>query len=366
MNIGIICWPSWGGSGIIATELAIALTQKAHNVHLFSWNLPVRLNTIYPNLIFHQIPLETHPLFPHPFYTISLASFVHRIVEEYHLDIIHAHYVIPHTISTLIVKSIAQIKLITTLHGTDIYLLCNSYKSLIEYGLNMSDGITAVSNHLINFTKQNFNIKKDINLIYNFVDTERFKRTKEKKLRKFYAKKGEKILIHISNFRMIKRTPQIIEIFKHVLDKLAAKLILIGEGPELDYVKNKAKQLGVDKDVYFLGAIEETADILSIADLFLLVSEIESFGLAALEAMSCEVPVVAYQVGGIPELIINAETGFLIPSQDIQAFTAAVIKLLTDKELYIKFAKASRMIATQKFNKDYIVAMYEKYYESIL
>jgi N-acetyl-alpha-D-glucosaminyl L-malate synthase BshA len=368
MNIGIVCWPGFGGSGVIATELAIALAQKGHKVHLISWQVPVRLDKVYPNLFFHAVPLDTYSFFPYPFYTISLASTIYRVVNDYQLDIIHTHYAIPHTQAALFVKQICKVKVITTLHGTDIYLLGTdaSYKKIIEYSINMSDGVTAVSQALINYTEKNFNLTKKIKLIYNFINPEKFKRIHNLNLRRFYAKDNEKIIMHISNFRETKNVLQVVDVFRDILSKLQAKLILVGEGPQLNLVKERVKQKNLSEKVYFLGSTNTSAELLSIADLFILTSTIESFGLVALEAMSCQVPVVAYRVGGLPEVIEDGKCGFLVNLNETSKLADCAIRLLKDKDLHSSFSYTARKIAESKFNQKNIVDEYERYYYSIL
>lgn len=375
MNIGIVCYPTYGGSGVIATELAIELARRKHNVHLICHHRPVRLSKSYPSLTFHGAEVTPYPLFAYPFYTLSIASKIYEVIKEYNIEILHLHYAIPHTPSALLAKYMMNTsedmpKIITTLHGTDINLLGfePGYRALINFSLKMSNGITAVSRYLLELTKKEFELDESkAQVIYNFVDPEIFTPyTQSNDLKKLYSKNNEKIVTHISNFRKVKNTIDVIRIFKIIVSKLPARLLLIGHGPDIPYLENMVKEMGLSASIEFLGEINEVAPFLAISDLFILPSRTESFGLAALEAMSCKVPVVASNVGGLPEVIVNGVSGYIVNPGDVNTMAEYSLKILQDEKLQKKMGDAARQIACDKFSLKRIVSQYEDYYEFIM
>jgi len=371
MKIGIICYPTFGGSGIVATELGIKLAERGHEIHFISYATPMRLDKFQDNVYFHEVDIPHYPLFEFHLYTLALTGKIIEVIKYENLDIIHAHYAIPHAISGILTKNIlkdTKIKLLTTLHGTDITLvgLEPAFHPLVKYSLEMSDGITAVSNYLKNNTLQHFNINKDINVIYNFIDTEYYKRKENCRFKKSIAPNDEKILVHTSNFRGVKRVKDTILILNEVIKTVPAKLVLIGDGPERSDAEKLTRELGLNEHVKFLGKQTVIVDLLSAADVFLLPSQSESFGLSALEAMSCGVPVVASNIGGIPEVVIHGESGYVAELGDITRMAKYVKELLTNEKKWNLFSKNSRNIAEEKFNYKKIIPQYEKMYEELL
>ena len=371
MRVGIVCYPTYGGSGVVATELAIELARREHDIHLICHHRPVRLQKTYPGLTFHGAEVTPYPLFAYPFYTLSLASKIYEVVKEYNLEILHVHYAIPHTPAALLAKFMIKEntpKIITTLHGTDIHLVGfdPSFRQITKFSLEVSDGITAVSKYLLGLTEEEFGLegnKKQV--IYNFVDPRRFKRGNQQDLKKVYSPNGEKIITHISNFRKIKRIPDLVRAFKIICSHIPARLLLIGHGPETTQIENMAKELGLSSRVNFLGEINDIVRYLSASDLFLLSSQMESFGLAALEAMSCEVPVVAARVGGLPEVIEDGISGFLVDFGDIEGLAQRSLEILQDEKLQAEMGRAGRQIACERFSLKEIVSHYEEYYGEV-
>ncbi len=371
MRIGIVCYPTFGGSGVIATELGKSLGQRGHEVHFICYNVPVRLSSPASNTHFHLVEVVSYPLFQFPPYTLALASKIAEVIERYKLDLIHVHYAVPHSVSAHLAQQMVgnkTIKIITTLHGTDIQLvgLEPSYFRVIKYAIENNNGITAVSDYLARTTHEEFRTRCDIRVIPNFVDTARFKREANPHLRNRFAAPGEKIVTHISNFRNLKRVPDVVLIFQEIRRQLPAKLLLVGEGPEFTRVLEVINQLGLYDQVILLHLQDRVEDILAISDLFLLPSEIESFGLAALEAMAAEVPVVATDVGGLPEVVEHDGCGYLAPVGDIRLMGDYAVKILQDESLARKFGARGREIAQERFSEENIVAQYERYYEEIL
>ena len=362
MKIGIVCFPTYGGSGIIATELAHALSSR-HEIHLVSHNEPVRFEK-KDNITFHRVKFLDYPLFEtNPYsYTLPLTSKLVEITQSENLDLIHAHYAIPHAVSAYLAKEICKnnIKVITTLHGTDSYLvgILPSLKPVTQLAIQKSDGLTAVSKYLKRVTLNKFTVSKEIEVIPNFVDHKKFK--------KIEKNQNQKIIIHSSNFRPVKRITDIINAFEIISKEINCKLILIGHGPELEKSKNLAKNLNLLNQISFLGNITNLENILGKADVFLLPSEIESFGLAALEAMSCQVPVVASNVGGLKELISNGKEGYLTNVGAIDKIAYYTIKILQDSELQKKLGKNARKKVLKKYVPDIIVPKYETFYKKIL
>ncbi len=370
MHIGITCYPTYGGSGVIATELGKALAEKGHSVHFISYALPMRLEGFSNNIIYHEVEMSNYPLFDFPMYTLALASKMVEVAQYEKIDLFHCHYAIPHATSAYLAKQMLNqpnLKVITTLHGTDITLvgLEPSFLSVMKFSIEQSDGVTAVSRFLREKTLTNYNIEKEIEVIPNFVDVARFKNTHSDEVRKQCAPHGEKVVVHTSNFRPVKRVVDVIRIFAEIRKRLPARLLLIGDGPERSQCELLARELGIHDDVKFLGKQTELVPILSSADLFLMPSQSESFGLSALEAMACEVPVISSSVGGLPELVAHGQTGFIAEFGDIDRMSRYAIDLLTNPSKHQLFAKASRQKAME-FNSDKIIAQYEQYYEKIL
>jgi N-acetyl-alpha-D-glucosaminyl L-malate synthase BshA len=371
MKIGFICYPTYGGSGVIGAELGQFLARRGHEVHFICYNIPARLIPYAQNIIFHPVEVVAYPLFQFPPYTIALASKTAEVIKNYGLNLIHAHYAIPHSTSAHLAQQIVgdnSLKIITTLHGTDIRLvgMDPSYYSVTKYSIENNNGITAVSNYLARVTKEEFKIDKHIEVIPNFVDTERFKRKTSSETRVVYAEPNEKIVTHVSNFRSPKRVTDVVRIFKKISQKVPAWLLMVGEGPDMGVAMELVNTLGLTSRVRFLHMIDPVEDILSISDLFLLPSGTESFGLAALEAMSCEVPVVATDVEGIPELVEHGGCGFLAPVKDVDKMAEYAIKILYDEVFQNRLGERGREIALEKFNEEAIVSRYEQYYEKVL
>ena len=371
MKIGITCYPTYGGSGVVATELGKGLAKRGHQIHFISYAMPMRLDRFMNNIFYHEVEMATYPLFEFPLYTPALASKMVEVAKFEKLDLIHAHYAIPHATSAYIAKQILNdehLRIITTLHGTDITLigLEPSFLSVMKFSIEKSDGVTAVSRFLKEKTITNYGINKEIEVIPNFVDTELFKRMADTKLRKTIAPNGERILIHISNFRLVKRVTDVIRIFNLVLKKIPSKLVLVGDGPDRSSCENLCRELELGDSVKFLGKQAELVELLSAADLFLMPSQSESFGLSALEAMACEVPVISSSVGGLPELVVHGETGYIAEIGDVERMAKYAIELLSNNTRREMFAKAGRKRAVENFDIDEIVGVYERHYERVL
>lgn len=373
MKIGITCYPTYGGSGVVATELGKALAAKGCEVHFISYALPHRLNNFVENVIFHEVELGNYPLFEHSLYGLALTSKMVEVVEYEKLDLLHVHYAIPHATSAYLANQILKkenkgTKIITTLHGTDITLvgLEPSFLPLVKFSIEESDGVTAVSRFLKEKTLTNYNIKKDIEVIHNFIDTDVFKPICNEQFKNHVSPNGEKILVHTSNFRQVKRVPDTIKILKEVQKKIPTRLVLVGDGPERSECERLARELGVHKDVLFLGKQDGLAEILSSADLFLMPSQSESFGLSALEAMACGIPVVSTSVGGLPELVRHNETGFIAEIGDIDRMAKYAVDLLTNDKKYKVFSDNCLDLAKNSFEKDLVVPRYVEYYEKVL
>ena len=372
MNIGIVCYPTFGGSGVVATELGRALAAKEHNVHFISYSQPARLDFFNPHVFFHEVSIYKYPLFEYVPYETILASKIVDIVKQNKLDVLHVHYAIPHASAALMAKNILMeqgidIPIVTTLHGTDITLVGKdpTYEPVVSYSINHSDAVTAVSESLKRDTYANFHIEKPIFVIPNFIDFSRFVKQKKEHFKKAIAPQGEKILVHTSNFRKVKRVEDVIKIFAIVSKQVACKLLLIGDGPERTNIELLSREMGVDDRVTFLGKQEQIEEILSVCDLFILTSETESFGLAALEAMACEVPVISTNTGGIPEVNIEGVTGYLSNIGDVEDMAKNALKLLSNEELLLTF-KANALTKAKEFQLDKILPMYEKVYEGLL
>jgi N-acetyl-alpha-D-glucosaminyl L-malate synthase BshA len=375
MNVGIVCYASVGGSGIIATELGKALATRGHHVHVLSSDTPARLGDYQPGLWFHRVETPSYPLFREPQYLLSLTNKIVQVARRERLDIVHAHYAIPHATAAYLARQILAEtsaapapRVITTLHGTDITLLGSdpSYSETVAFCIQQSDGVTAVSESLKAETCRALGIRRDIRVIPNFLDCTVYRRRDVAAVRAGLAPQGEKIVIHVSNFRPVKRVDAAVQIFARVRREVPARLIMVGDGPELAAAGQLARRLDLDGSVQFLGEQEQVVPLLSAADVFLLPSAQESFGLAALEAMACEVPVVASRVGGLPEVVEHGVSGFLHPPEDLDAMAASTLRLLTDDGLHRRAAAAARETARRTYCDSKIVPVYEAYYQEIL
>ncbi|MCX2746001.1 N-acetyl-alpha-D-glucosaminyl L-malate synthase BshA [Mangrovivirga sp. M17] len=371
MNIGIVCYPTYGGSGVVATELGKALAQEGHNVHFITYSQPTRLDFFNENLFYHEVDIQTYPLFQYPPYELALASKLVNVVKYENLDILHVHYAIPHASAAYMAKQILategiNIPVITTLHGTDITLVGKdpTYEPVVTFSINQSDGITAVSEDLKEDTYAHFNITKDIEVIPNFIDLERFKKQKKDHFRKAICPENEALIIHTSNFRKVKRVQDVVKIFNNIRKVVPSKLLLVGDGPERTNTESLCRELGACNDIRFLGKLDAVEEILSVADLFIMPSEKESFGLAALEAMACEVPVLSTNAGGLPELNINGVTGFTCDVGDIEAMTGKALEILDPKNLGL--FKKNALKRAKEFEIKNILPKYESFYKRFL
>jgi N-acetyl-alpha-D-glucosaminyl L-malate synthase BshA len=372
MKIAIVCYPTVGGSGIVATELAYNLASFGNIVHLVSYSPPFRFNKYNENIFFHNVPITNYPLFEFPMYTISIAAKLAEIVESENIEIIHCHYAIPHTISGIIAKEIvnkfSKVKVVTTLHGTDVTLVGKqeNFRKIVQYALNKTDAITCVSEFLYQSTIREFSPNKPIEVIPNFVDTNEYKRQSNPKLRRRFADDEEKIIIHISNFRKVKRVPDVVQTFSLIQKQIPSRLILVGDGPDFSEVENLIMKLNLKDKVWLLGEQTSIVELLSISDLFILTSETEGFGLAALEAMSCEVPVVCYNVGGLNEFVFDGINGFLVPLGNIELLANKSIELLRNDTLRQIFAINARKTVVENFDSRIITEKYLNLYLSLI
>ncbi|MBI4747624.1 MAG: N-acetyl-alpha-D-glucosaminyl L-malate synthase BshA [Acidobacteria bacterium] len=373
MNIGITCYATYGGSGIVGSELGMELARRGHQVHFISSALPTRITELNDNVHFHEVEIANYPLFDHPPYTLALAVKMAEVIREQKLDLLHVHYAIPHSVAAFLAREMLvdfkHIPFVTTLHGTDITLVGadRSYLPITRFGILKSDGVTAVSQYLKTATCEVFDVPQDvIEVIPNFISPQIYQRKPQDCLLEKCAPKGEKILMHISNFRAVKRVTDCIRIFARLNGKLKAKLLMVGDGPEKSQAEWLARQLGVHKDVVFAGKQPNIPAYLSLADVLLLPSETESFGLSALEAMACEVPVVASHVGGLPEVVIDGETGYLADVGDIEAMAKYVQKILTSESLGKKMGALGRQVAIERYSAASIIPHYEAYYQKVL
>jgi N-acetyl-alpha-D-glucosaminyl L-malate synthase BshA len=371
MKIGIVCYPTYGGSGVVATELGKALALAGHQVHFITYTQPPRLDIFSENIFYHEVSVASYPLFEYLPYESALASKMVDVTMNEKLDLIHVHYAIPHASAAYLAKQILKYKgihvpVITTLHGTDITLVGRdpSFEPVVTFSINESDGVTAVSESLKNDTYDEFEILSHIEVIPNFIDLQRFQKRPHEHFKKSLCPNGEKLLMHTSNFRKVKRIEDIVKVFALVRKKIPAKLVLIGDGPERSGIEALCRELEVQNDVRFLGKMDGIEEALSLADLFLLTSEKESFGLAALEAMACEVPVISSNAGGIPEVNIHGETGFVSEIGDVKDMAANAIKMLSDPILHDQM-KANALARAQEFDIVKILPLYERYYERI-
>lgn len=372
MNIGIVCYPTYGGSGVVATELGKALANKGHKVHFITYQEPVRLDSFHENIFYHEVSALDYPLFQYQPYESALASKIVDVAQFEKLDILHVHYAIPHASSALIARSILKEKgynlpFVTTLHGTDITLVGKDpgYKPVVEYSINHSDGITSVSKSLKDDTYNNFNITREIEVIPNFIDFSRFKKTDKDHFKKAIAPNGEKILTHVSNFRKVKRVEDVVKMFGEVRKTIPSKLFLVGDGPERMGCEILCRNMGICDDVRFLGKQDAVEELLAVSDLFILPSETESFGLAALEAMAVEVPVISSNAGGLSEINIQGATGFMSNVGDFEDMAKNAVYILEDETRLNEFKK-NALAHAKTFDIANILPLYEAYYNKVI
>src|SRR6266498_3288044 len=378
LKIGITCYPTYGGSGVVATELGLELAQRGHEIHFITYAQPIRLNRPTLNIHYHEVEVSRYPLFEYPPYDLALATRMAEVAEIYDLDLLHVHYAIPHSVSALLARQMLawgpkhrRLPFVTTLHGTDITLVGQdpSYLPVTRFSIEQSDGVTAISQYLRERTVREFGIQNNITVIYNFVNCELYCREKEKDLtehRAEYAPHGERILLHVSNFRPVKRVTDVIEIFDRVRKKVPAKLLLLGDGPERSPAEWLAVKKGIHDDVIFLGKREQVYEKLAIADVLLLPSELESFGLVALEAMASEVVPIATRVGGVPEVIEHEKSGFLAAVGDVEAMASYAVGILSDEKKLRKMGEQCRAAAKARFCTSKIIPQYEEFYRRVL
>jgi len=373
MKIGVVCYPTYGGSGVLATELGLGLARRGHEVHFITYRRPARLGGFQANVFYHEVDSGSdYPLFEFAPYETSLASKLVDVIENYGLDLLHVHYAVPHASVAYMARKILisrgkYVPFVTTLHGTDITLVGTNpaFAPTITFAINKSDGVTAVSESLRKDTLANFEICNPIEVIYNFIDFNRFRRGDKDHFKTAIAPNGERILIHVSNFRPVKRVDDVIYIFKIVNDEIPSKLLLIGDGPERSRCEELSRRLGLTKDIRFLGKQDAVEELLAVSDLFLLPSASESFGLAALEAMACQVPVISSDVGGIPEVNIDGQTGYLSGVGMVDKMAEDALKILKDDEALGRF-RAAALAQAARFDIEEIIPKYEAYYRQVL
>jgi L-malate glycosyltransferase len=377
MKIGITCYPTYGGSGVVATELGLELAQRGHEIHFISYAQPIRLRGAEPNIHYHEVEVSRYPLFDYPPYDLALATRMAEVAQLYDLDLLHVHYAIPHSVSALLARQMLaagpraqRLPFVTTLHGTDITLvgLDRSYLPITRYSIEQSDGVTAISNYLRERTQRVFDVKNRIEVIYNSVNSDVYFRNPEASpaLRAEYAPNNERILVHLSNFRPVKRLGDVIEIFDRVRKQIPSRLLLIGDGPDRSVAEWLAVQKGIHSDVLFLGKQDQIQEKLAIADIMLMPSELESFGLAALEAMACEVVPISTRAGGVPEVIDHGKTGYLADVGDVDTMARYAIELLGNEQRLREMGKAARAVAMDRFSASKIVKQYEDFYRRVL
>ena len=371
MRIGITCYPTYGGSGVVATELGQELAARGHDIHFISYAPPIRMNPNDPHIHFHEVEVASYPLFDHPPYTLALATKMLEVFEAESLDVLHVHYAIPHSVSAMLARSMAaprRLPFVTTLHGTDITLVGSnrSYLPITRFSIEQSDGVTAISDYLLKQTLKEFDIKRPIDVIPNFVNCDLYTRQPNEAQRTQWAPNGEPILMHLSNFRPVKRLTDTVEIFAIVRAKMPAKLVLIGDGPDRGAAEYLVRKKRLQKDVFFLGKQNAVYEKLSSADLFLLPSQLESFGLAALEAMACEVPVVATNVGGIPEVVQHSVDGYLVEPGDVMEAGRYALEILSRADRGREMGHQARLNAKSKFCANDVIPRYEDYYRRVL
>ena len=375
MKIGITCYPTYGGSGVVATELGIELAARGHDIHFITYSPPFRLTGREANIHFHEVAVSNYPLFEHPPYDLALATRMAEVAEFYSLDLLHVHYAIPHSVSALLARQMLaarghRLPFITTLHGTDITLvgLDRSYLPITKFGIEQSDGVTAISSYLRDRTRQAFDITREIEVIRNFVNCDVYIRKPElvAAMRPRFAQPNERLIVHLSNFRPVKRIQDAVEVFARVSRALPARLMLIGDGPDRSIAEHLAREHNIQDRIHFVGKQDNVNELLPLADLMLMPSEMESFGLAALEAMACGVPTIGTRVGGVPELIDDGRNGLLFEVGDIEAMSTAAIALLSDEARLEAMAKAGRKTAQDNFCTSRVIPLYENYYDRVI
>lgn len=372
MKIGIVCYPTFGGSGVVATELGKALAEKGHRIHFITYSQPVRLDSFSENISYHEVTAAQYALFDYVPYESALTSKLVDVALHEKLDILHVHYAIPHASVAYMAKQILsshgiKLPIVTTLHGTDITLVGrdSSYEPVVTFAINHSDGVTAVSDSLKKDTYKNFKITKDVEVIPNFIDLKRFSKKPKDHFRKAITPNGERLIVHTSNFRKVKRVQDVVEVFDLVRKEIPAKLLMIGDGPDRHKIEELCREKGMDDEVRFLGKQEMVEEILSISDLFVMPSETESFGLAALEAMACQVPVISSDSGGMPELNVNGVTGFMSKVGDVEDMAKNALYILKDDAVLSKFRQAA-LARAKEFDIHQIMPMYERYYSRVI
>lgn len=370
MKIGIVCYPTFGGSGVVATELGKGLAKKGHEVHFITYSQPTRLDFFNENLFYHEVNIRSYPLFKYPPYELALASKMVDVAKNEKLDLLHVHYAIPHASAAVMAKQILkaegiEIPVVTTLHGTDITLVGKdpSYEPVVTYSINHSDGVTSVSEDLKKDTYKHFNITREIKVIPNFIDLQKFQRQRKDHFKLAICPNGEKLVVHTSNFRKVKRVDDVVKIFKKISETIPARLLLVGDGPERGHIEGLCRELGIYDEVRFLGKLEAVEEVLSVADLFLMPSEKESFGLAALEAMACQVPVISSNAGGIPELNIDGVTGFTSKIGNVEEMTKNALHILSEENL--ETFKKNALERAKEFDIVKILPIYEEFYQQV-
>lgn len=373
MRIGITCYPTYGGSGAVATELGMELARRGHEIHFVTYDMPFRLTGFQERVFFHEVEMQDYPLFEHPPYSLALAVALHDAVRKHQLDLVHMHYAIPHAASAFLAREMLKherpLRIATTLHGTDITLvgLHPSFHEITRFSILESDGLTAVSEYLREETVRDFAVPRDrIEVIPNFIDTDAWYPNREPCHRSKLAPRGDKIVMHVSNFRPVKRVERVVEVFARIRERVQARLVLVGDGPDRPRALVRAAELGVAEHVLSLGKFAKVEEILSCADLFLLPSQTESFGLAALEAMACGAPVIASRTGGLPEVVDDGVSGFLIESGAVDAMAEAGVRLLQDDALHARMSEAARALAVERFSAKAVVPRYEAFYERVI
>jgi L-malate glycosyltransferase len=371
MKIGITCYPTYGGSGVVATELGLELAARGHDIHFISYAVPVRMTDASDRLHFHEVELMNYPLFDHPPYTLALASKMYNVASSEGLDLLHVHYAIPHSVSAYLARAMTRprrLPFVTTLHGTDITLVGQdrSYLPITRFSIEESDSVTAISTYLRKVTQDELGIQRPVEVIPNFVNCDVFQPANGRCRREEFAREGEKILVHLSNFRPIKRVPDVVDIFELVRREIPAKLLMIGDGPDRVTAEWMVREKGLTKDVVFMGKQNQVQTLLNCADVLLLPSDLESFGLAALEGMASGVPAVCSKVGGLPEVIQDGVEGYLVPAREVKTMAARSLDILTDPDRREKMGRAARLRAQSDFCSDKIIPLYEKLYERVL
>jgi N-acetyl-alpha-D-glucosaminyl L-malate synthase BshA len=371
MKIGVTCYPTYGGSGVVATELGKAMAQRQHQIHFISYSLPFRLQHYDARIFFHEVEMVSYPLLEHSTYAIALAAKMSEVGGQVGLDLFHVHYAIPHAVSAFLARSILGPKgprIVTTLHGTDITLVGSdhSYLPITRFAIEQSDGVTAISHHLRETTCREFDVRRDIRVIYNFVNCDIYQPERDEELYAEFAPHGEPLLAHLSNFRPVKRVPDVVEIFARVRRQMPARLLLIGDGPERGNAEYQVHRLGLESDVLFLGKQDDVYRLLPLCDVLLLPSLTESFGLAALEAMACGAVPIASRVGGLPEVVVDGQDGFLCEVGDVETMAERALRLLRDRELRAQMGLAARRTAQERFCSTLIIPEYERFYREVL